>query len=520
MADYKILTIPFARDAVPDMVNDIPNDPSIVEPQLASFKQGFPSITTIPLVAGGIPPEGQDFNGILRDITQHIVHQNKGGMYKFAPEVVAAGGYAKGAVLASNDDLSLWVSLQNNNVQNFNSGTPTQWARIAFSGLDAALNNKLNTSAVVQTLGQSTASVMSQKIVSDEFAARTPTASPTDTTAGRLLKVGDFGVGLGMIIPNNTDLNDILQAGNYRVETFSAFNTLLNKPPISSQVCSLTVFGMQTSSRVQIIRLVPSNKHYERFRDVSGNWSIWQEIYHTGNLPIVQTTGPSATSIMSQKAVTDALAGADKFNGPIATIASASTVDLTAGAPNTSQIVIGGGTTINGFTVAAGRAFVVKFTGACTLVNSGALVTNSGADIVTAAGDSCIMRAIGANTVEVLVYSRMVREYESPPQVITSGGALNLAHGLGVKPREYTGYIVCTTAEAGYSVGDEIQLGNAYIWGGASAGNSGVSIVPGATNLEVRFSAISNVNWTVRKDTGAAVALVNANWRLIVRAKP
>jgi hypothetical protein len=142
MADYKILTIPFGRDAVPDMVNDIPSDPIVAEPQRASFKQGFPSITTIPLVAGGIPPEGQDFNGILRDITEHIVHQNKGGMYKFAPEVVAAGGYPKGAVLSANDDLSLWVSLQNNNVQDFNTGTPTQWARIAFSGLDALLNTK------------------------------------------------------------------------------------------------------------------------------------------------------------------------------------------------------------------------------------------------------------------------------------------------------------------------------------------------------------------------------------------
>ena len=142
MADYKILTIPFGRDAVPAMVNDIPSDPIVAKPQRASFKQGFPSITTIPLVAGGIPPEGQDFNGILRDITEHIVHQNKGGMYKFAPKVVAAGGYPLGSVLAANDGLSLWVSLQDNNVQDFNGPTKNQWARIAFSGLDTLLDTK------------------------------------------------------------------------------------------------------------------------------------------------------------------------------------------------------------------------------------------------------------------------------------------------------------------------------------------------------------------------------------------
>lgn len=167
MPDYKVLTIPFARDAVPDMVNDIPNDPSIVEPQLASFKQGFPSITTIPLVAGGIPPEGQDFNGILRDITQHIVHQNKGGMYKFEADIVADGGYPLGAVLSANDGLSLWVSLVDANVEDFNIGTPTQWARIAFSGLDALLNGKVDKTSIVQVTGASTTNIMSQKAVTD-----------------------------------------------------------------------------------------------------------------------------------------------------------------------------------------------------------------------------------------------------------------------------------------------------------------------------------------------------------------
>ena len=161
MADYKILTIPFARDAVPDMVNDIPDAPSVPEPQLASWQQGFPYITTIPLVAGGIPPEGQDFNGILRDITEHIVHQNKGGMYKFEADIVAAGGYPKGAVLSANDGLSLWVSLVDSNIEDFNAGTPTQWARIAFSGLDALLNSKLDKSSVVQATGVSTTNVMS-----------------------------------------------------------------------------------------------------------------------------------------------------------------------------------------------------------------------------------------------------------------------------------------------------------------------------------------------------------------------
>lgn len=99
---------------------------------------------------------------------------------------------------------------------------------------------------------------------------------------------------------------------------------------------------------------------------------------------------------------------ADTLNAPIASVAVAGTVDLTAGAPATSNIVFTGSGTINNFTVAANRDFIVRFNGAATLTNSASLVTNSGANIVTAAGDTCIMRATAANTVEILMFVRGV----------------------------------------------------------------------------------------------------------------
>jgi hypothetical protein len=391
MADYKILTIPFARDAVPDMVNDIPETPSPSEPQLASYRQGFPVITTIPLVAGGLPPEGQDFNGILRDITQHIVHQNQGGMYKFAPEVVAAGGYAKGAVLASNDDLSLWVSLQNNNVQDFNTGTPTQWARIAFSGLDALLNTKADKAVSInagtgltgggnlsanrtlsvnygttegtaaqgndsrlsdarewsaETVSQAeaeagtattrrawTAERVRQAIVAwwngvssawgrgfvasaDAAAGRTAlelgnaatanvTTSATDTTAGRLLKVGDFGLGGPVFHP--TDWNTTMSSGIYSSGGNPSTGIIPYDPPFGS---TLVMRYMEGGSPVLTAKLhIRYDAVEPRAYIQSGNQAPWRELYHTGNLSIVQTTGQSAASIMSQKAVTDALSG-------------------------------------------------------------------------------------------------------------------------------------------------------------------------------------------------------------------
>ena len=84
----------------------------------------------------------------------------------------------------------------------------------------------------------------------------------------------------------------------------------------------------------------------------------------------------------------------DTVNAPIATVAAAGTINLTTGAPNTSQLAISGtGVTITGFTVAAGQCYFVRFAGSLTLTNSASLVTQSGANITTAVGDTCIIRA-------------------------------------------------------------------------------------------------------------------------------
>ena len=104
----------------------------------ASFTEGFPAVTMQPLTAGGIPPEGKDFNGILYDVTSHTIWVNAGGQYQFDATLAAAiGGYPAGMVLQSNDGLKSYVSAVNNNSTDFNS-TPSsitdfgaRWIRCA-----------------------------------------------------------------------------------------------------------------------------------------------------------------------------------------------------------------------------------------------------------------------------------------------------------------------------------------------------------------------------------------------------
>jgi len=82
-------------------------------------------------------------------------------------------------------------------------------------------------------------------------------------------------------------------------------------------------------------------------------------------------------------------------------VASAATVVVPT---TTDHINITGTTTITAFTVAATRLIFVRFAASLTLVNSANLATNLGFDITTRAGDTCILRATGANQVEVLCY--------------------------------------------------------------------------------------------------------------------
>lgn len=136
MIQPELLSIPFARDATSGTKNDIPDDPSPALPaQTATWKLGFPAVTMQPLAVGGIPPLGQDFNGVLGAISEHTVFQNSGGVYLFnQPLADAIGGYSKGAVLMDDAKGALYVSLADGNTTNFNTDPTSigvQWMPIA-----------------------------------------------------------------------------------------------------------------------------------------------------------------------------------------------------------------------------------------------------------------------------------------------------------------------------------------------------------------------------------------------------
>lgn len=107
----------------------------------------------------------------------------------------------------------------------------------------------------------------------------------------------------------------------------------------------------------------------------------------------------------------------------------AGTVDLTGNAI-TDDIQITGSLAITGFTVAIGRVLRVRVSGTPTLTNNASIVTQTGANIVCAAGDTFMLRATAANVVEVLSYTTM------PLNPLTLGTSVATTSGTSI---DFTG---------------------------------------------------------------------------------
>lgn len=114
----------FGADAGPSYIRVIPTASQIgVQPGAASLTDGFPPLTFTPDGGGGVPPFGQDFNGLLNQITAWTQWQNAGGPIAYdAGFSTSIGGYPQGAVLAAATLGSFWLSTADNNTSDPDTG--------------------------------------------------------------------------------------------------------------------------------------------------------------------------------------------------------------------------------------------------------------------------------------------------------------------------------------------------------------------------------------------------------------
>ncbi len=108
-----------------------------VLPGAASFTDGFPPLTMLdPASQGGVPPYGQDMQGLLYMVTWYLAWlQGGGGFYWDAAFVAENTGYAEGAILrsATNDSLQ-WLSTVDDNATDPDSGGAANWIALTAGG--------------------------------------------------------------------------------------------------------------------------------------------------------------------------------------------------------------------------------------------------------------------------------------------------------------------------------------------------------------------------------------------------
>ncbi|WP_165430925.1 gp53-like domain-containing protein [Atlantibacter hermannii] len=120
----KLLPVPFASNG---SKQDIPVASQIgVSGGRASYTDGFPPLTRTPIAAGGIPPFGTDFNGVLNDITSAIRWAQAGGGYGYDSTFSSGvSGYPIGARLANSTGDGYWLNTVDGNTNNPEASAPT-----------------------------------------------------------------------------------------------------------------------------------------------------------------------------------------------------------------------------------------------------------------------------------------------------------------------------------------------------------------------------------------------------------
>ena len=125
------IKVPFAesglKNAIPPNANNVTGN--------AGFDLGFPPINLTAVAAGGIPPYGQDMNGILYEITKNLQYQQTGtAVFYDAAFATAISGYPKGAKLLKLDGSGWWINSVSGNTSAPDSGG-ANWLDVKFSNL-------------------------------------------------------------------------------------------------------------------------------------------------------------------------------------------------------------------------------------------------------------------------------------------------------------------------------------------------------------------------------------------------
>ena len=176
----------------------------------ASLTDGFPPLTFTPVAAGGVPPAGADFNGILNQMTAAERWTMAGGGYPYDSDFsTAIGGYPKGARVLRSDGAGYWQSTIENNTNNPDTGGAGWYSDVgaSFAFKNRLINGQLN----INQRGVSGSVVLAAGVYGhDRFKAGASGCTYTFSTTGN---VTTLTIASGSLIQVVEGLN--LETGTY-----------------------------------------------------------------------------------------------------------------------------------------------------------------------------------------------------------------------------------------------------------------------------------------------------------------
>lgn len=198
---------PFATGASGSDVNfPIPDNAPSSPANLASWHLGFPAITMQPEVGGGLPPLGQDFNGILLTLSQHTYAQQAGQPYVFNASFAGSiSGYALGAVLGMADGTGLWFNITAGNETNPDTAsTPSGWVPAFSYGLSTVPGLTGGTVTLTPAQAKRNVIVLSGTLASNLIVVLPPTVRQwliVNATTGGFTTTVQTAAGTGVTVP-------------------------------------------------------------------------------------------------------------------------------------------------------------------------------------------------------------------------------------------------------------------------------------------------------------------------------
>ncbi|MTD07270.1 hypothetical protein GKN89_11080 [Serratia sp. YC16] len=181
------IAVPFASGTADK--NTIPNNATqeTKEKGKAAYDSGFPPLTMTAIAAGGIPPHGKDFNGLLNDITAAIRFSQAGGQYTFDSAFAQAiGGYAKGATVLSADGSKIWWNTVEANTTDPDGASAAGWKNLLADPDGFFLQKK-----------QNLADLQNKAEGRKNLELGTAATRNVGTETGNVMEVGAFGLGAG-----------------------------------------------------------------------------------------------------------------------------------------------------------------------------------------------------------------------------------------------------------------------------------------------------------------------------------